>query len=386
MSPAATRIAVVTASYQGHRTYGDSLVAALSALPSVDVKRFDVGRSLFNRVAGFRVPLSKGVDLHAIRRHWAFDIELRGMASRLMADYDLIHVMPSPLALPFARARHREPGKAVLSVAFDCTARLMRDELGANPIQERLRERLEATTLRSADHVVCLSSWARASIRSYALVPDERIDVVPPSTHIVELPVRRTGGGHLPKIAFVGYPWKRKGGDRLLQWHRERWADECELHVLCRDAPRDVAPQRNVTLHAPMTRDEVIRTFLPSCDIFVLPTRRDQSPWVVAEAAGAGLPVVASAVGSISELVNHGTTGYLVEPTDDAGFVTAVEALLGDAFLCQRMGAAAREHAEEFLDSDVNFSTLAGTLASRPMLVALSPRHRGASATGPAAP
>lgn len=383
MSP---RIAVVTANYQGHRTYGDSLTAALSALPGVDVERVGVGRSLFNRVAGFRVPLSKGADLHAIRRHLAFDVELRRTASRLLAECDLVHVMPSPLALPFARAIGRGTGQAALSVAFDCTARLMRDELGASPFQERLRERLEQAILRSADHVVCLSEWARASIRGYALVANDCVDVVPPSTHIVELPVRQPDAFSIPKIAFVGYPWRRKGGDRLLTWHRKHWAGECELHLLCRDTPPEAASERNVTVYARMTRDEVIRAFLPSCDLFVLPTRRDQSPWVVAEAAGAGLPVVASSVGGIPELVRHGTTGFMVDAADDAGFVGAVEALLGDAQLRQHMGDAARLHAAKFLDSGTNFSRLATTLASWPKPEATFPRHRGVVITGPDAP
>ena len=52
--------------------------------------------------------------------------------------------------------------------------------------------------------------------------------------------------------------------------------------------------------------------------IFVLPSRSDASPNAVVEAMAAGLPIVASSVGGIVELVEHDVTGLLVPPELDA--------------------------------------------------------------------
>ena len=52
--------------------------------------------------------------------------------------------------------------------------------------------------------------------------------------------------------------------------------------------------------------------------VFVLPSEIDKSPYSILEAMFAGVPVVSTRVGGIPELVEHGTTGLLVDHDDDA--------------------------------------------------------------------
>ena len=66
----------------------------------------------------------------------------------------------------------------------------------------------------------------------------------------------------------------------------------------------------------------------------------------VLEAMAAGLPVVASAVGGIPELVTDDQTGALVPPRDSRALATAIRAIAGDPQLRDRLGAAARRRAE----------------------------------------
>jgi len=56
----------------------------------------------------------------------------------------------------------------------------------------------------------------------------------------------------------------------------------------------------------------------------------------------AGVPVVASRLGGITELVDDGRTGFLVAPDDDRGFVAAVDRLLADRSMRAAFGDAAR--------------------------------------------
>lgn len=81
--------------------------------------------------------------------------------------------------------------------------------------------------------------------------------------------------------------------------------------------------------------------------VVACPSHREGFGVVCAEAMAHGRPVVASAVGGLLDLVADGETGLLVEPGDVAGLRTALERMLGDGELRERMGAAARERIRE---------------------------------------
>jgi len=56
--------------------------------------------------------------------------------------------------------------------------------------------------------------------------------------------------------------------------------------------------------------------YLKAFDLFVLPSHKEGFPYVLLEAAAAGVPIVATRVGGIPEIVQDGVTGYLAEPND----------------------------------------------------------------------
>jgi glycosyltransferase involved in cell wall biosynthesis len=62
-----------------------------------------------------------------------------------------------------------------------------------------------------------------------------------------------------------------------------------------------------------------------------------------------GLPVVATAVDGVPEMVNAGKTGILVPPKDPHALAAAICRLLDDPALAERMGKAGRERAEQML-------------------------------------
>jgi glycosyltransferase involved in cell wall biosynthesis len=92
-------------------------------------------------------------------------------------------------------------------------------------------------------------------------------------------------------------------------------------------------------------RDDV-GELLARSHLFVLSTRSEGLPVTVLEAMAAGLPVIASRVGGIPELVVDGETGFLVAPGDPDGLAEAIDRLLGDAGLRERFGAAGRARVE----------------------------------------
>lgn len=103
-----------------------------------------------------------------------------------------------------------------------------------------------------------------------------------------------------------------------------------------------------ITFHGKLTRPDVAK-LLGRADVVVTPSvpsrdgRREGIPVVLMEAMGCGLPVVASDLSGIPELVEDGVSGFLVPPGDAAGVADVLEKLCHDAGLRRGLGRAGRE-------------------------------------------
>ena len=97
----------------------------------------------------------------------------------------------------------------------------------------------------------------------------------------------------------------------------------------------------NNVIFAGMRKD--VPRILSASDLFVLPTLTEALPTVLAEAMAAHLPVVASAVGGIPEMISDHKNGRLVSPGNVQQLTDVVIELLSDAHSRQKMGEAAWE-------------------------------------------
>jgi D-inositol-3-phosphate glycosyltransferase len=93
---------------------------------------------------------------------------------------------------------------------------------------------------------------------------------------------------------------------------------------------------------------EDLADYYALADICVVPSRTETFGLVALEAQALGTPVVASAVGGLTEIVEDGQTGILVADREPQAFASAIAALLDDAALRERMGEAARLRAATF--------------------------------------
>ena len=87
---------------------------------------------------------------------------------------------------------------------------------------------------------------------------------------------------------------------------------------------------------------EDVPALLRQADAYVLPTRSEAFPNGAIEAMAAGLPVVASAVGGLLDLIVTGRTGILVDPGDAAALAAALESLMTNPAAAHALGAEAR--------------------------------------------
>ena len=93
-----------------------------------------------------------------------------------------------------------------------------------------------------------------------------------------------------------------------------------------------------------------LRSRLRAADVFALPSRGDNVPVSVLEAMAEGVPVVATRVGGIPELVADGESGILVEPDDAAGLAAALGRLAADDALRSRLGEGGHTRVQQQFD------------------------------------
>jgi glycosyltransferase involved in cell wall biosynthesis len=123
------------------------------------------------------------------------------------------------------------------------------------------------------------------------------------------------------------------GGERL------RVVGSGELDAELR---RRAEPLAGVEFTGQLPREEGLR-ILSEARALVVPSRwYEVFPRIVAEAYALGIPVVASRLGSLAEIVHDGETGILFDPEDADGLAQALRRLAGDPAEARRLGEQAR--------------------------------------------
>ncbi len=206
---------------------------------------------------------------------------------------------------------------------------------------------LEKRVFAAATLLVGQSEDAARQLESYGVVRD-RIRVIPFGIRIGPMDTRHPPAG-LPRVTFVGKAMDRKGGWTLLRAFHESLRDRCRLTLVTRDRV-PAAPGVEVISDA-RPGDGVVPRLLAETAVFTLPSEIDKSPYAVLEAMAAGVPVVATDVAGIPEMIPDGVAGILARPGDHQALASAIGSLLDDEEKRRRMGAAARKRVTERFDA-----------------------------------
>ena len=214
---------------------------------------------------------------------------------------------------------------------------------------------LRCRLLRRADRFLVLNSESIQELQELGLDKRQMASIVngvdttyfAPNEQKVTAPieVKQASG----KAVFVGRLTTQKGVDLLLRaWAQlveprqlilvGEGAERSSLEALGSELDLD-----NVTFTG-STND--VRSYLQQADLFVLPSRSEGIPNALLEAMACGLPVVASAVGGIPDVVQDGESGLLVPPDDVPALAGAIGRLLADSDLRRQMGQKARQRVE----------------------------------------
>lgn len=175
-------------------------------------------------------------------------------------------------------------------------------------------------------------------------------------------------GAQEPVLVSIGNLRKVKDQETLLQAAQRLRARGCHFHLLLvgdggrRAVLEALASRLSVqpVVHFLGRRTDV-SDILADADIKVLSSRSEGLPAAIMEAMAAGLPVVATAVGGVPELVLDGQTGLLVPPSDPAALAAALAALLQDPGRRRRLGQAGQRRLQTHFRLETQVAALEQT-------------------------
>lgn len=210
---------------------------------------------------------------------------------------------------------------------------------------------LETLCLKKADGIVAISNYTHELTKNLV----QKSWVVPNAVdsrffEIVARPSR------VPRVLFVGTLNQRKNPMGLIRACAEMLRRrECTLVLAgrvddsscyMRECQKLIGSLPGVEILGHIGRDELMKEFARA-SLLVLPTFEDNCPMVVLEAMAAGVPVAASRVGGVPDIVSHQETGLLFDPNDILEMEAGIRRLIHDEALREAMGRCGRQRAME---------------------------------------
>jgi glycogen(starch) synthase len=275
------------------------------------------------------------------------------LALRIARDADLVHVHQGEdlAALPIALAAARRARIPLVVTIHTSLAHTLRVVDLRTALLRRAGGKIEAAAAGRADAVIVLTPRLKR-LAVAAGVPEARIEVIPSG---VERSLFGPDGGDpfptlpRPRVLFLGRLAAQKDVPTLL-----RAAAHVDAHLLLvGDGPerrsleeqaRELGIEGRVTFAGFLERRRVPDALRHS-DVLVLPSAYEELGSALIEGMWTGIPIVASRTGGIPEVVEDGRTAILVDPGDAAGFARAINRILTDGGLAERLRAGALEQA-----------------------------------------
>ncbi|MBS3946863.1 MAG: DUF1957 domain-containing protein [Dethiobacter sp.] len=225
-------------------------------------------------------------------------------------------------------------------------------------LQRKINDQEQRLVLE-ADRVICCSDFMAREIVQLFGISAEKVTVIENGVHPHKISAGKLSGQERRRYArddealifFVGRLVKEKGLEVLLSALVPIFAVEQSVRaVIAGKGP--LLPEleqqasrlglRDRVTFTGFLSDEERNRLLATADLAVFPSLYEPFGIVVLEAMAAGLPVIVSDVGGMSEVVEHGADGLKVPPGDAAALSAAILALLRDRELRSRLGNGAR--------------------------------------------
>ncbi len=273
--------------------------------------------------------------------------------------YSIINVHePAGAAIVLGTSRLGGPALVAMSYGVEqryWELRLRRDVGGPEPptLKERIAVPLlslwqSRLTLRKVDRVLCSNEEDRAFLESRLHLDRSRITRIVPGAgpEFSSAASRRLYDRTCTRLLFSGSWIERKGIRQLIEAFPVLAFKhpDLQLGVLGAGVPTSqVHAEFPESLHSridvlpPLSHKECAEVLL-DYDIYLLPSFFEGTPLTLIEAMYTGIPVITTATAGMKDVVEDGQNGLLIAPGNSAGIVAAVERLMMDANLRERLG------------------------------------------------
>ncbi len=359
------RMVFVLEQVLGHRTHGRNIERVIADTPGIAPSVIRVEQRPPGPAS--RLPLLSNWSFEA---SWATRVELRKRLAQGPADALFIHTQVASL-LSVGEMRD-----VPTVISMDCTP-INFDDSGyghsrqAAPF-EWAKWNMNRRALDAAGAVVTFSSWAADSVIGDYRVPEHKVRVIRPGVDLNRFrPAGERRANARPRVLFVGGDFSRKGGDDLLE-AMNLLDDEVELDVVTGVRPHSIPTGSRARVHLGLNHasDELFELYRQA-DIFVLPAIGECYGHVICEAMASGLPVVATKVGAIPEIVDDGVSGLLVPPSSPSSLADALRRLARQSEQRRSMGERGLQLARRDHDARRNIESVLDLMSG----LARSPEH-----------
>lgn len=239
---------------------------------------------------------------------------------------------------------------------------------GGDP-ESAWRQRAEEQIIGCADAICVNCSEEELQFRRLYGDPPGRVEIVAPGVeHAFFAPGDRGGARRAlelpidaPVLLFVGRIQPLKGPEIAVRTLAELRRDDALLLVVGGASGLEGAAEleRLVTLadslgvgaqvrFVPPQPHHILSTYYRAADAVVVPSRSESFGLVALEAAACGVPVVASAVGGLLTLIDHGETGYLVPDRDPVTFAHYLHEIIDHPSHAAALGRRGAERARRY--------------------------------------
>ena len=212
---------------------------------------------------------------------------------------------------------------------------------------------LERTLARGTDRLVAVGEQVRDDLLEACIGRPEQYVIIPPGLELPQgMPPEQAREEFLldrqrPVISFIGRLTGIKRPDRFVEVVRQVFEVRPDVQFLVAGEGDDAEVIRRASQTLPITmlgwRSDV-ENVLAASDAVILTSDNEGTPLSLIQAALAGLPVVATDVGSVHDIVVNGVTGWLTPPTAGALAGAALE-LIGDPAEAANRGSHAQQRA-----------------------------------------
>ena len=310
-----------------------------------------------NLAASRARPVALDASLRTVRSIWQTCGFIRRQRVRVVCFTDRAALSPAYWWLRIAGARR--------IIVYDHTSGARTPASGLKRLVKWLVARLPGLV---ADCVVAVSEYVAERQRKVALIPRERVTRVwnglpLPTLNAPDSEMREAFGlvSGRPLVLCCCRAAREKGVEYLLRafdlaWRRLGPGAGRPVLLYVGDGPyfptlealRDTLASRSDIVFAGYRTDA--RECIRAADICVVPSLWQEAlPLGVLEPMAFGKPIVASRVGGVPEMVQHGVEGLLVPPGDVEALANAILALVGNRAWAEEMGGRARRRvAQEF--------------------------------------